>query len=243
MRVISGSARGRKLVAPERSTTRPTSDRVREATFNAIGSLGAVQEAAVLDLFAGSGAMGIEALSRGAARATFVDHDLAARRAIEANLTSCGLTHAAEVVAATAEQFLAGAGRQRRAAFSLVAAVVVAVGITLTEEPDPFLGGLRLHATVIPVIEAVIAVSMTLWITDCVRRRWDRASTLTHAAASASFAAYLLHAPITIALSAALSDVGVPAELKFLAVFAATVFASFGLGWLHTRSHVGGRIL
>lgn len=117
MRVISGSARGRKLVAPEGSTTRPTSDRVREATFNAIGSLGAVQEAAVLDLFAGSGAMGIEALSRGAARATFVDHDLAARRAIEANLTSCGLTHAVEVVAATAEQFLAGAGRQRRAAW------------------------------------------------------------------------------------------------------------------------------
>ena len=75
MRVISGSARGRKLVAPEGSGTRPTPDRVREATFNALGSLGVVQEAAVLDLFAGSGAMGIEALSRGAARVTFVDRD------------------------------------------------------------------------------------------------------------------------------------------------------------------------
>ena len=68
VRVISGSARGRRLVAPEGPATRPTPDRVREATFNALGSLGAVDEAAVLDLFAGSGAMGIEALSRGAAR-------------------------------------------------------------------------------------------------------------------------------------------------------------------------------
>jgi 16S rRNA (guanine966-N2)-methyltransferase len=114
MRVISGSARGRKLVAPEGSATRPTSDRVREATFNALGSLGVVQEAAVLDLFAGSGAMGIEALSRGAARATFVDDAMTARQAIEANLMTCGLTEAAEVVAATAERYLAGAGQQRR---------------------------------------------------------------------------------------------------------------------------------
>ena len=114
MRVISGSARGRKLVAPEGSTTRPTPDRVREATFNALGSLGVVQEAAVLDLFAGSGAMGIEALSRGAARVTFVDPDIAARRAIEANLAACDLAGAAEVVAAPAERFLAGAGQQRR---------------------------------------------------------------------------------------------------------------------------------
>ncbi len=114
MRVVSGTARGRKLVAPEGSTTRPTPDRVREATFNALGSLGVVQEAAVLDLFAGSGAMGIEALSRGASRATFVDSDIAARRAIEANLAMCGLVDAGEVVASTAERFLAGAGQQRR---------------------------------------------------------------------------------------------------------------------------------
>src|SRR5690349_7868620 len=120
MRVISGTARGRKLVAPEGASTRPTSDRVREATFNALGSLGVVQEAAVLDLFAGSGAMGIEALSRGAARATFVDQDIAARRAIEANLATCDLAGAAEVVAAPAERFLAGEGKQRRWDLALV---------------------------------------------------------------------------------------------------------------------------
>jgi 16S rRNA (guanine966-N2)-methyltransferase len=100
-------------VAPEGSGTRPTPDRVREATFNALGSLGVVSEAAVLDLFAGSGAMGIEALSRGAARATFVDSDLRARRAIEANLGACGLSSAAEVVATPVERFLVGAQHRR----------------------------------------------------------------------------------------------------------------------------------
>lgn len=113
MRVISGAARGRRLVAPEGPTTRPTPDRVKEATFNALGSLGVIDQAAVLDLFAGSGAMGIEALSRGAARATFVDSDLSARRAIEANLATCGLTDAAEVVATPVERFLAGAQQRR----------------------------------------------------------------------------------------------------------------------------------
>jgi 16S rRNA (guanine966-N2)-methyltransferase len=100
-------------VAPEGSRTRPTPDRVREATFNALGSLGAVDEATVLDLFAGSGAMGIEALSRGATRVTFVDSDPHARRAIEANLASCGLSAAAEVVASPVERFLTGAQHRR----------------------------------------------------------------------------------------------------------------------------------
>ncbi len=86
---------------------------MREATFNALGSLGVVEEAAVLDLFAGSGAMGIEALSRGAARATFVEQDIEARRVIEANLAACGLTGAAELIASPVERFLAGAQQRR----------------------------------------------------------------------------------------------------------------------------------
>lgn len=109
MRVIAGVARGRRLVAPAGTTTRPTSDRVREATFNALGSLGAVDGAAVLDLFAGSGALGIEALSRGAAHCTFVEPDRAARAAVEANLEACGLATSATVVATTADRFLADA--------------------------------------------------------------------------------------------------------------------------------------
>lgn len=113
MRVISGTARGRRLVAPEGSTTRPTSDRVREATFNALGSLGAVVDATVLDLFAGSGALGIEALSRGAAHATFVDQDRSAVRAVEANLATCGLAARATVVGSPVARYLARGGEQR----------------------------------------------------------------------------------------------------------------------------------
>lgn len=113
MRVVAGSARGRRLVAPAGDRTRPTSDRVREATFNALGSLGAVDGAAVLDLFAGSGALGIEALSRGADSATFVDDDAAAIRAVRANLDTCRLDDRAEVVHAPADRFLARATGRR----------------------------------------------------------------------------------------------------------------------------------
>jgi 16S rRNA (guanine966-N2)-methyltransferase len=113
MRVISGTARGRRLVAPAGATTRPTPDRVREATFNALGSLGAVTDATVLDLFAGSGAMGVEALSRGAAHATFVDTDRAARAAIEANLAATGLAERATVLAGPVERFVHDAGERR----------------------------------------------------------------------------------------------------------------------------------
>ena len=112
MRVISGTARGRRLVAPAGAATRPTPDRVREATFNALGSLGAVVGATVVDLYAGSGALGIEALSRGAAHATFVDHDRAAIAAVQANLVTCGLAGDATVVASRVDRFLDGS-RQR----------------------------------------------------------------------------------------------------------------------------------
>jgi 16S rRNA (guanine966-N2)-methyltransferase len=113
MRVIAGTARGRRLVAPTGPATRPTPDRVREATFNALGSLGAIVDAAVLDLFAGSGALGIEALSRGAAHVTFVDEDRTARDALEANLATTGLAPQSTVVASPVGRFLRGVGEQR----------------------------------------------------------------------------------------------------------------------------------
>ncbi|MGH9286614.1 MAG: RsmD family RNA methyltransferase, partial [Acidimicrobiales bacterium] len=81
MRVVAGTAKGHRLMAPKGATTRPTSDFVREALFNSLASRRDIAGAEVLDLFAGTGALGIEALSRGAARAVFVDHD---RRAVEA---------------------------------------------------------------------------------------------------------------------------------------------------------------
>jgi 16S rRNA (guanine966-N2)-methyltransferase len=88
VRIIAGTHRGRRIAAPKGNDTRPTSDRVRENAFNLIGP---VDDAEVLDLFAGSGAMGLEALSRGAARATFVEKDRAAARTIDENLGRLGL--------------------------------------------------------------------------------------------------------------------------------------------------------
>ncbi|HUK94764.1 MAG TPA: 16S rRNA (guanine(966)-N(2))-methyltransferase RsmD [Gaiellaceae bacterium] len=90
MRIIAGSRKGARIFAPRGAGTRPTGDRVREAAFNLIGP-GRIEEATVLDLFAGSGAMGLEALSRGAARATFVEADLAACQTINRNLDKLGL--------------------------------------------------------------------------------------------------------------------------------------------------------
>ena len=83
---MAGAAKGRRLEAPAGVVTRPTPSRVREAVFNSLYSLGAVEGARVLDLFAGTGALGIEALSRGAAEATFVEHDRAVASLLRRNL-------------------------------------------------------------------------------------------------------------------------------------------------------------
>ena len=91
MRIIAGSRKGHTIAAPRGLNTRPTGDRVREAAFNLIGP---VDGASVLDLYAGSGAMGLEALSRGAERAVFVESDRDAARAIERNLDKLRLTGA-----------------------------------------------------------------------------------------------------------------------------------------------------
>jgi 16S rRNA (guanine966-N2)-methyltransferase len=111
VRIIAGTRKGHRIQAPKGTDTRPTGDRVREAAFNLIGP---VDGAEVLDLFAGSGAMGLEALSRGAVRVTFVESDRAACRAIDANLEKLRLTGARVVQqdAARALALEAHAGRR-----------------------------------------------------------------------------------------------------------------------------------
>jgi 16S rRNA (guanine966-N2)-methyltransferase len=104
MRVIAGSLGGRRLRAPVGRMTRPTSDRVREAVFAMLDDVG---EARVLDLFAGTGALGIEALSRGARRAVFVERDAGVVRVLNGNLATLGIaTEAVEVRRADALQAL-----------------------------------------------------------------------------------------------------------------------------------------
>jgi 16S rRNA (guanine966-N2)-methyltransferase len=104
VRIVGGSHGGRVLRAPTGAATRPTSEKVREALFNILGS---VEGAHVLDLFAGSGAVGIEALSRGAAHATFVDIGKPALAAVRGNLADMGLADRATVVAQDSLAFVA----------------------------------------------------------------------------------------------------------------------------------------
>jgi 16S rRNA (guanine966-N2)-methyltransferase len=115
VRIVAGSRKGRRIAAPKGADTRPTSDRVREAVFSILGT---VEGAAVLDLFAGSGAMGLEALSRGAASCTFIERDRAAARVIVANLEKLRLTSAVVVTGDVASALRDERSRGRR--FDLV---------------------------------------------------------------------------------------------------------------------------
>ncbi len=109
MRVITGTARGRKLREPADSKIRPTTDMVKEAVFNIVQF--DIEGRKILDLFAGTGQLGIEALSRGAAQGTFVDEASAAIRLIRDNLKSTGLQQNAQVVQGDSISFLSRAER------------------------------------------------------------------------------------------------------------------------------------
>ena len=111
-RIIAGEARGRRLQVPIGEVTRPTSDRAREGLFSSLQSLGDVDGARVLDLYAGSGALGLEALSRGAASATFVEDDPLALNAIRDNVAKVSLP-GAHVVPMKVEVFLAAGPEPR----------------------------------------------------------------------------------------------------------------------------------
>ncbi len=104
MRVIAGEAKGRRLVAPAGTTTRPATDRLRESVFGTLGER--LVGARVLDLFAGSGALGIEALSRGAAHATFVERDAAALAALRRNLEVTGFADRGTIARGEVAAFL-----------------------------------------------------------------------------------------------------------------------------------------
>ena len=104
MRIVAGAWRGRALIAPAGQATRPTADRVRQALFDMLlhapwGGREVVEGARVLDAFAGTGAFGLEALSRGAAHATFMEHDRAALAALRSNVAACRAEDRATVLA------------------------------------------------------------------------------------------------------------------------------------------------
>ncbi len=107
MRIIAGAWRGRRLTAPAGQGTRPTADRVRQALFDMIlhapwGGRSAIEGVRVADVFAGTGALGLEALSRGAGFVTFVENDVASLRALRANVVACGAAERSRVLATDA---------------------------------------------------------------------------------------------------------------------------------------------
>ena len=104
MRVVAGELRGRRIEAPPGNDTRPTTDKVREAVFNALGSLDLIRDAVVVDLYAGTG----EALSRGAASCTFVERDRTALRTLRGNLAHLGLQERTTVMAGDARVLAPG---------------------------------------------------------------------------------------------------------------------------------------
>ncbi len=164
MRVIAGEAKGRKLVSPRSPSIRPTSDRVREAIFDVLTHLDVIEDAVVVDLFAGTGALGIEALSRGARFATFVDDDREAIAVIEQNLERTGLSSNADVVRADA---IAWCRRGRR------------VDVAFCDPPYDFAdwsGLLRVLPSDLAVLESRTEVEVTSpW---SVHRRYRHGGTL-----------------------------------------------------------------
>lgn len=140
MRVVAGTARGRRLRSPDGETTRPTADRVREAVFNALHSQGLVQDARVADLFAGSGALGIEALSRGAAHVWFVESDRSALTVIDDNLATLELGERATVVRSTVERALAAGLADR-------------LDVVLADPPYAFDGWVDLSDAIAPIVD------------------------------------------------------------------------------------------
>ncbi|HEV8540456.1 MAG TPA: 16S rRNA (guanine(966)-N(2))-methyltransferase RsmD [Nitrospiraceae bacterium] len=110
MRVIAGSRKGRRLMGPDSVGLRPTSDRVKEALFSILSPR--IIDARFLDLYAGTGAIGIEALSRGARHVTFVESSSVALRVLKKNLEQCGFAAAGDVRICTAERFLKGNGSE-----------------------------------------------------------------------------------------------------------------------------------
>lgn len=110
MRIIAGSAKGRKLFPPDDRTVRPTTDRVREAVFNVLFSRLDIEGTTVVDLFAGTGAYGLEAISRGAARATFVDSDRTSIALINDNIETLGFEDQSTVITSDAVQWARRSG-------------------------------------------------------------------------------------------------------------------------------------
>jgi peptidoglycan/LPS O-acetylase OafA/YrhL len=114
--------------------------------------------------------------------------------------------------------------------------LVALVGVVgLTDDADAFAGGWNLQAVAAPAVEATIAIAMSMWVLAWFTHRGNQDGPLVRSLGRASFAAYIVHAPVIVLLSAALSSVAIVAELKLVCVAASGIAISFTLGWLATK--------
>jgi 16S rRNA (guanine966-N2)-methyltransferase len=161
VRVVAGELRGRRIEAPPGTTTRPTTDRVREAVFNALGSRDIIEGRTVADLYAGSGALGFEALSRGAAHCTFVERDRTALASLRRNIDALALASRARVVAGDA----------------LAVAASIQADVVFADPPYDFVAWDRLLDAIradVVVAEADAPVAATPGWTATRQRRYGR---------------------------------------------------------------------
>ncbi|MGD0747604.1 MAG: RsmD family RNA methyltransferase [Acidimicrobiales bacterium] len=178
MRVIGGRSRGRRLAAKLPPSVRPTSDRVRESIFDILGSQGGVEGLRVVDLFCGSGALGVEALSRGAASATFVDLDPDALAAVRQNLDAVGLgDEPATLVRASLPGWLRGGGA---GSFDLA---LCDPPYTFEDWPE-LLGALRADAVVMESSSPVVLAGG--WVVARERRYGGTLVTVAHRSGAGS---------------------------------------------------------
>lgn len=192
MRIVAGTARGRRIEAPEGRTTRPTLDRVRQAIFNALDARELVRGAVVLDLFGGSGALAFEALSRGATSATIVEQDRSAIEFVHRNTAALGFASQVKVVRSDVTRWLDGDGAKAlqptlvladppyewnhwpallAALPASVSCVVVETGFAFEEQPGwDVLRAQRYGGTVVtmlaPAVDAAVAPDLSATRTD-----------------------------------------------------------------------------
>lgn len=146
MRIVAGTARGRRIEAPEGRVTRPTLDRVRQAIFNALDARELVRNAVVLDLFGGSGALALEALSRGAANATVVEADRAAVMFVRRNAEALGFAEVVRVIRSDVLRWLVDGG-----------AIALQPTLVLADPPYDWSSWPELFASLPASVECVVA--------------------------------------------------------------------------------------
>ena len=146
VRIVAGTARGRRIGAPEGRVTRPTLDRVRQAIFNALDARELVRNAVVLDLFGGSGALALEALSRGAANATVVEADRAAVMFVRRNAEALGFAEVVRVIRSDVLRWLVDGG-----------AIALQPTLVLADPPYDWSSWPELFASLPASVECVVA--------------------------------------------------------------------------------------